>query len=164
MPNNGRRNLARSTPEQLVAEIRQAREDLEDTARYMAEASMLLHTKTRQAPFREAARQTANIPEGTHREAAERLQQAALSEVSSIYTLYANTWQRFAGMVLQGVRRTTSSERIMRRFEEKRGVATEVEEEAPPPAPRPVLVPETQNPMEDLVELYGVETVNHAQR
>ena len=156
-----RRNLASLGSDQLVTEIRRAREELEDTARYMAAASIHLHAKVRRSDFREAASRTASVPEGAPREVADRLRQEAISDVSSVYILYSNTWQRFAGMVLQGVRRTTTSERIMRKMEEKRGVL----EEAPPPPPKKrVLSSEDQPAMEDLVNLYGIETVTHAQR
>jgi hypothetical protein len=159
-----KRNISHFTPDQLVAEIRRAREDLEDTARYMGAASLLLHARTRRSDFRESARQTAVIPEDTSREATERLRQTALNEASSIYTLYANTWHRFSGMILQGVKRTASSERIMRRLEDKRVVARDVEPVTPTPQVKPVKEPEAPAPMNDLVELYGIETVTHAQR
>lgn len=153
-------NLATATPEQLVAEIRRARADIEASARYMATASAMLHAKSRRADFREAARQTATVPDGAPREVIARLQDAAYVEVSSTFMLYANTWQRYAGMVLQGVRRSSSAERIMQRLEDKRQLTTP----EPPPVPRRASEPQPSTMMEDLVELYGVETVNHAQR
>lgn len=159
-----RRNLAQCTHEQLVAEIRRASADLEDTARYMGQASMLLHERTRRLDFREAAGRTASIPDGTSREEADRLRQAAVNEVASVFALYSNTWHRFAGMVLQGVRRTTSSERIMKRLEEKRRVTAESGTTPSTPVPKRTKEPVAEVPMEDLVALYGEETVNHAQR
>lgn len=159
-----RRNLAQCTHEQLVAEIRRASADLEDTARYMGQASAILHERTRRLDFREAAGRTASIPEGTSREEADRLRQTAVNEVASVFALYSNTWHRFAGMVLQGVRRTVSSERIMKRLEETRRVTSEAESHASASPPKRAKEPVAQAPMEDLVALYGEETVNHAQR
>ena len=159
-----RQNLSRLSPEQLVLQIRQACEELEEAARYMGEASLLLHTKTRRPDFREAAARTARVPSGAAREVEARIRAEAVSDISSVYTLYANTWQRFAGMVLQGVRRTTSSERIMKRLEEKQILTSDPEPEEAPPTPKTETPTETPLLMEDLVALYGVETVTHAQQ
>lgn len=159
-----RRNLSRMKPEQLVVEIRRACEVLEDAAHYMGEASMILHTQTRRPDFREAAGRTASIPDNTPREAAERIRRETVADVSSVYTLYANTWQRFSGMILQGIRRTIPSQRIMKRLEEKQGFTHGSSLEITEEPRRRKATPEAQTSMNDLVELYGIETVNYAQR
>ena len=152
------RNLARMSPPQLVEEIRQAQADITALARHMGQVAALLHTQARKPDFREVEGRKASIPDGAPREVVERLQRDAGIETSGVYTLYANTWQRFAGMVLQGVRRTTSSDRILRRLEERHPA------DPRPPAP-PVPTPQPAAPStNDLMELYGIETVTHAQR
>lgn len=151
------RNLARLSPEQLVGEIRQAKADIEATARYLGQAAMLLHAQARRSDFREEAGRRMVVPEGTPREVAERLRRDAGVETSGVYTLYANTWQRFAGMVLQGTRRTASSDKILRRLDGRQSVVGEGGGAPPPPSP-------VSAPTNDLMELYGVETVTHAQR
>ena len=154
-----RSDLTRLAPAQLVAEIRGARTEIERTAQYIAEASLILHTKARKAPSREQARVAATYPEGTSREAVERIQQAAAREQTAVYTLFANTWQRFAGMVLQGARRSVSSDRFMKTFEE-RYAAPEPEPTAPPKRTAPPVTA----PPGGLEELYGTEMVTHAQQ
>lgn len=154
-------NIANMTPEQLVAEIRQACADMEKTARHMSMAATLLHARTRQSSFREAAADTAGPLEGMAREVAARIRQDAANEMANVYTLYANTWHRFAGMVLQGVRRTGSSERIMKRLEERRVTAPEPPKPEPP---RRSAEASRGGSVEDLMELYGEATVTHASR
>lgn len=149
----------RLTSEQIVAEIRRAKSEIESSARHLMSAATELHARTRRPDFRELASQV-DIPEGMDRVAADRMRQDAVGEAISVYTLYANSWLRFAGSVIQAIRRSGNAEKLLLRLEGKRGISTQV---LPRQHPSKRLVsPET--PGDDIAQLYGVEMVTHAQR
>jgi len=119
-------------PRAAIDEINAIRDRMEQDARRIYELSRSIHQYARRAP----------------------------SDVSSAYLMYANTWTRFAGMVDQGLRRTTTPCRVVTSTLEK--VAREEEarsKENKPPiqrqAPRGLLPPN-----DDMVELFGEDLVN----
>lgn len=77
------------------------------------------------------------------------------------YITYANSWTRFAGMVSHGLARQSNVERLIR------PVTPPPDTEAVPTPPTP---PTTKQPsghhvsMEDLLEMYRVGDVTHADR
>lgn len=159
----GRPNLAHLTPDQLVAEMRRVQNDLEGAVRYLGEAATILHAQVRRPAFREEASRKAMVPDGAAHEVAERIRQDVVSQTSNAFTLYANTWLRFSGMVVQGIRRNIPSERLMSKMIGAR--QTQTEPDVSPPARKPLAPVPALAPEEDLVALYGVEMVDqHAQR
>lgn len=73
-----------------------------------------------------------------------------------IYMRWSNAWKRLAGSMHQGLRRTASMDRVVLQVQQRHGVTSAPTPQAPPPSPPP-----TQGGgVEELVELYGEETVN----
>jgi hypothetical protein len=171
------RNASTMTDRQLIAEIAQLRGEMEHRAARIAELSRTLYVQTRRkGPRQEAERLKEEIyeVEGLTRRASDEMRPALQERLSALriahrtqeerlstYTFVANTWTRFAGMVIQGIQRTRSSDRLLRQLPDAEEPEIEQDEpEAPPPAP--VGEGET-SPMEDLIEMYGEGDVNHAQ-
>jgi hypothetical protein len=68
---------------------------------------------------------------------------------TSVYLTYANAWMRFAGMATQGVTRTVSASRVLRRL------TPVANEDAPTPRKQAVKAKEATAPIEDLISMYG---------
>lgn len=117
-------------PRAAIDEIDSIRGRMEQDARRIYELSRAIHQYARRTP----------------------------SDVTSAYVMYANTWTRFAGMVDQGLRRTTTPCRVVTAALEKNAREEEAKEKKPPiqrPAPRGLLPPN-----DDMVELFGEDLVN----
>lgn len=138
------RNPGLMEPDEIIQEIKDLRGEMERVASRLYELSRVLYTKARRDPD---------------------------VEKTPSRILYANAWGRLAGAVGQGLRRTSSADRILERPErerheredrERREHAVQARREAREHkrAINPSLIP--SDGVDDLVELFGQEVVNHA--
>jgi hypothetical protein len=77
-----------------------------------------------------------------------QVRRAPADDNTSVYITYANAWMRFAGMVNQGVLRTASASKVLRRL-------TPRAEQAVPPVKKEV-PPEkvAETPVDSVLEMY----------
>jgi hypothetical protein len=148
-------------PEDIISEIRQQRDTVERGCRRIYELSQVLYAKTR----RDRVLQEREA--GTDENARERLAQEY-----RLYIAYSNAWSRFAGMVDQGLKRTSSLDRIMVRtagekLQEAERIAdltrkeqARLDREARRQTQQSVPWPSPT--VEDLVSLYGEEVMTDA--
>jgi hypothetical protein len=129
------RNPANLQPQEIVSEIADLRDYIDQSTRRIYELSRTLHDRMRRMD-----------PGGDSR---------------GIYTTYANSWSRFAGMVQQGLQRTRHADRVLGLLPRNE----QTEPQTPAPAPVPVnqaqIVP-APSPLEDFISLYGEEMVHDA--
>jgi hypothetical protein len=128
------RNPAIMTPDEMVLEMRELQKGISRGALRIHELSKFLHHRVRRSPS---------------------------DETTGIYITYANALGRFSGMVQQGVVRLRSAERVL-------GMLPKDEDKAAPPPPPPSRTPASskaeRSAFEDLIDLYGEETLNAAER
>lgn len=138
------KNPALMEPDEIIQEIKNLRGDMERSATRLYELSRVLYTKARRDP--DVDRTPSRI-------------------------LFANAWGRFSGAVGQGLRRASSADRVLevpererqdREERDRREEARKVRQEAREHKRNinPSLIP--SDGVEDLVELFGQEVVNHA--
>ena len=177
-----RRNPQHMTDTAVIAEIHKVRDEIEERAMRLAELSRTLYIQARRQGTRreyerlgdevhalEGSIRTANrdqLPAIQERLVKLRQDRQAQQDRISAYTVFANNWTRFAGMISQGLQRSRSTDRILNRLP----ASTQTE-----PAPAPVLEPSMastdhgresshgSSPLEDLIEQYGEESL-HAER
>lgn len=134
-------NPARMAPEEIVREIRTLQSGIEQHTMRISELSLSLYSRARRRklalPGQEEPKDT--VP----------------------YIVFANSWARMSSSLRNGVQRMARTDRVFTRH------TTPDLEETPKrerPAVLPVLAPEFEDddPMEDLVSLYGGEVVNDA--
>ncbi len=118
------RNPATMTPEEIIQEISDLQAEVKRQGLRIHELAQVLYQRVRRAPPDDA---------------------------TSIYMTYSTLWIRFAGVISQGLARTSNAGRVLRRLPPK------VEEQPtrkPPPAPRP-------NPtdVESLIRMYDEEPI-----
>ncbi len=173
-------------PEQLVAEIYEIRDDITRKASRLAELSQALYDQARRRGARREYERLASLVgelEGFIRNASGEQAEEAQAELVraqheqrvqrdrlAAYTVFANTWTRFAGMLVQAVQRARSAERVLSQLppvaqtEQPRGRRVpEPVEATPPPAPHADPVPQ-RTMLEELIEMYGAELVGDADR
>ena len=115
-------------PQVAIEEIRVLQERLDQDARRIYELSRSLYQFARRTPS---------------------------GQMTSVYVLYANAWTRFAGMVEQGLRRTSTATRIAT-ASLARVTQEEIQPEEKPSAMRERLTYKSPlPPSDDLVELFG---------
>jgi uncharacterized membrane protein YccC len=170
-------NPKRLDPKEIIAEVQQLGGEIEQRLSRIYELSDTLYSSVRHGHFRqererldqdlrlvrdrlERAARREESPEliaqltNTVREIERQLD--AHGEIVPVYTMFANAWKRLAGTMHQGLRRTASVDRVVHQVQRKHGVSEITEVRQQPPSPPP-----TQGMgVEDLVELYGEETVN----
>jgi len=164
----------RIEPQEIIAEVQQLGAEIEQRLSRVFELSETLYNSVRRGPFRqEKERLTADLQliqtrlsrgheppervqqlEATARQIEDKLD--AHEEIVPIYVMYANAWKRLAGSMHQGLRRTASVERLVSQVQRKHGV-DEQATERPEPAAAPA---QGTGSVEELMELYGEETVN----
>lgn len=181
-----RRNPLTMTDDQLVAEIRAVRGEIEERSHRLAELARGLYASARRRDVRreferlgdelhsaETAIRTANEEQRPAIEDAIirlRAARTAQQERISSYTAFSNTWIRFAGMIGQALQRTRSTDRILSRLPIRdepptmpgRRVQEPPEEALQTPPEEPEEGVPTRSPMEDLIEMYGEETPSDA--
>lgn len=172
-------NTRRMDPKEIIAEVQQLGGDVERQLSRIFELSDALYASVRHGHFRQERerlegdlrllrdrfdRATARV------EAPETLRplQAAIdglvhqlevhTEVVPVYTMFANSWKRFAGSMHAGLRRASNINRLVVQVQQKHGL-TNQPQRATPPSPT---ASATSSGVDDLVELYGEETVNYA--
>jgi len=118
------------TPDEIVAEIGTIHQDLQaKLARVQGLAQGLYHRVRREPP----------------------------DDNTTVYITYANAWMRFAGMANQGVTRTVSASKVLRRLTPVAEVAATPERKK---APKPK---EDAAPIDDLISMYGAEPSDPAE-
>ena len=117
------------TPEEIVLEIRGLQQDVQSKSVRIQGLSQALYRRVRKAP---------------------------VDDDTSVYITYANAWTRFAGMVQQGVTRTTHTARVLKRLTPKVETAAKA-------VPKLVRKEEPQTPMESLLSLYADENEDEAE-
>lgn len=170
-------NAKRMDPREIVAEVQQLGGEIEQRLSRIFELSDTLYNSVRHGHFRQErerletdlrlvrarfdrALQNNESPELLRQlqatvEVIER-QLEAHREIVPVYTMFSNSWKRFAGSMHQGLRRNASIDRVVQQVQRKHGVDEVVTSRPQPPVP-----PANRNSgVEDLVELYGEETVN----
>jgi hypothetical protein len=170
-------NAKRLDPTEIIAEVQTLSSEIDQRLSRLLELSDTLYNSVRHGHFRQererleadrrllAARLDRAMqrqePHDTLRQLQGALdgidaQLAAHHDVVPVYTLFANSWKRFAGSMHQGMRRAASVNRIVRQVQEKHGVEHEAQarREAQPATTSPDVS------IDELVELYGEETVN----
>ncbi len=172
-------NPKRLDPIEIVTEVQQLGGEIEARLSRIFELSDTLYSSVRHGHFRQERERLENdlrlvrarfdraTARGESPDLLRQLQTAseqlerqldAHGEIVPVYTMFANSWKRFAGSMHQGLRRTASVDRLVQQVQRKHGV-TEVVEARPQPSPAPFA---RGAGVEDLVELYGEETVNAA--
>lgn len=171
-----RRNPQHMTDTAVIAEIHKVRDEIEERAMRLAELSRTLYIQARRQGTRreyerlgdevhalEGSIRTASrdqVPAIQERLVKLRQDRQAQQDRISAYTVFANNWMRFAGMISQGLQRSRSTDRILNRLP----ASTQTE-----PAPAAVLEPMVptdhgqesshgSSPLEDLIEQYGEES------
>ena len=172
-------NVKRLDPKEMIAEVQQLGDEIEQRLSRVFELSDALYSSVRHGQFRQERERLetdlrllqARLDRVTQRggEAPEFLSQlqAAIREIERqldvhrdvvpIYTMFANAWKRLAGSMHQGLRRTASVNRVLEQIQQKHGLTQETH--APAASPPPT---QAGTGVDELVELYGEETVNHA--
>jgi hypothetical protein len=174
MPSNRRQE-----PTQVIAEIQQLGSEIEQRLTRIFELSDTLYSSCRHGHLRQErtrmetdlrllhARMDRAIRAQEPHDLLRQIQGAldnlerqleANEETVPIYTMYSNAWRRFAGSLHQGLRRTAGVNRLVQQVERKYGVTAEA---APPPQP-PARSQATPEAVNDLMELYGGDTVDYA--
>ncbi len=170
-------NAKRLDPREIIAEIQHLGGEVEQRVARIYELSETLYGSIRHGHFRHErdrleqdlrlvhARLDRAIQREEPHEQIRQLQEAeraierqldAHGDIVPVYTLFANSWKRFAGTIHQGLRRAASVDRVVVQVQQKHGVS-EIVEAASQPAPAPA---QPGMGVEELVELYGEETVN----
>jgi hypothetical protein len=83
-----------------------------------------------------------------------QVRRAAVDDNTPIYITYANAWMRFAGMANQGVVRTASASKVLRRLttpEQQEAKQAEVRKKKPDLKAKQT---QEQSPMDSLIEMY----------
>jgi hypothetical protein len=124
------RDPRQMSAEEIVQEIHLLRDSVGKTAHRIVELSQTLYSKVRRTPA---------------------------DDYTARFVLFANTWLRLGAMVEGGIRRTSSTTRIIEGVHREKREA-EVHESAK----KPKLVPTPPVTLTPLAELYGEEMVNHA--
>lgn len=84
-----------------------------------------------------------------------RMRRSPVDDNTPVYIAYANAWMRFAGMVNQGVVRTVSASKVLRRL-----TPTDAAKPEPPQQKKAVQQPSPESsPVEDLISMYGEDAV-----
>ena len=115
---------------QIMEEIHQLRDNIRQSSMRIFDLSRMLYSRARRRPS---------------------------DDTTSAYILAANAWSRFSGMLEQGLRRASSSDRVLRLIPKP-----VVETPSKPPKPQA----ESPSPRtgagfpSDVTSLYGVEMVN----
>jgi chromosome segregation ATPase len=173
-------NVRRIDPKEMIAEVQQLGGEIEQRLTRIFELSDALYSSVRHGQFRQERERLdtdlrllqARLDRINQRggEAPEMLRQlhSAIQEierqlsvhqdVAPVYAMFANAWKRLAGSMHQGLRRTASVGRVLEQIQQKHGITQQAREI--PPAPAPATGASTG--VDELVELYGEETVNHA--
>lgn len=140
-------NPAHMTPEQIVAEINGLREGIQRGATRLQELAQDLYSRSRRTSPNHLV--------------------AAGQDPRSIYITYSNALKRFSGVVLQGLQRTHSAERILGLLPKNGEMPPQ--EPVPPPRRRGVVtagsahsMPVETSPLRDFIEIYGEEIVSDA--
>jgi hypothetical protein len=143
---SGARNAQTMTPEDIVEEISSLRETMNLAAQRVIELSRVLYAQVRRG---------------------------GANSTTPAYLAYANGWTRLAAAVQQGLRRTSTTDRVLSSAQRQHA---ELEPrpsmpQAQPKADRPVRVDPLHNPnplkgddkpLEDFMKLYGKEIVRGA--
>lgn len=169
-------SMRRVEPGALVAEIQQLSGEVEQRLTRIFELSDTLYSSVRHGSFRQdrerleadlqlvQARLDRAIARGEAHDYLIQLQNTvrelerqreAHIEVVPVYVMYANSWKRFAGSMHQGLRRASSTNRLIAQVQQKYGNSAETHAATPPPPPS-----RAASAVDDLVELYGEETIN----
>jgi len=143
---SGARNSQHMDPDEIVQEITSLRETMNLAAQRIIDLSRALYARARRSS----------------------------DSTTSAYLSYANGWTRLAGALQQGLRRTSTTDRILFRAQQIQQEASAPQPQAPaarkvqPTAERPNPL-HNANPLrsddrstEDLVKLYGKEIVRGA--
>jgi hypothetical protein len=163
-------------PRDIITEIQQLGGEIEVRLARIFELSESLYSSVRHGHFRQQRERL----EIDHRLVGDRLDRAtrnnerpemlrtlqatldvierqleAHNEIVPVYTMFANGWKRFAGSINSGLRRTVSIGRVVQQVQQKHGVSDAAEAPARPPT-----TPQAdQTSVNELIELYGEETV-----
>jgi hypothetical protein len=132
MPRSSR-HASLLTPDVAIEEIRSIQERMDQDARRIYELSRSIYQFARRTPS---------------------------GQLSSAYVLYANAWTRFAGMVDQGLKRTTTASRVITAALEQNAQEAVVEAKKPPIKSDRQIFRSPLPPNDDLVELFGEELIN----
>jgi hypothetical protein len=113
------------TPEEIISEIGTIQDDLQHKIARVHGLAQGLYRSVRKTPA---------------------------DDDTAIYITYANAWMRFAGMAHQGVSRTASTSKILRRLAPK--VEESPQKLAKSTPKKSAIVPEA-TPVESLITMYG---------
>jgi len=167
----------RLNPMEIITEVQSLRGEIEQRMSRIFELSEVLYGSVRHGQFRQERERIeadlhlleTRLAQATRREEPnEILRQLQLAvdgaryqldlhdEAVPVYTMFANAWKRFSGTMYQGLRRTASIDRLIGQVQEKQGVTP-----GTPAQPTTDQAPQLPDGgVNDLVELYGEETVN----
>jgi hypothetical protein len=143
-----KKSTALMTPDEIVLEIKEVRGELEHNIERLFELSRVLYAKARR-----------NNDDTDNRRAT--------------MVLYANAWTRFVGVVGQGLRRTSSADRVLKVAQQQEQDRQERERRDKERDDRETqrVLRQATNPIfepspgvEDLVALYGPEVMDYASR
>ena len=172
-------NLRTMDPMAIIAEIQELGGEIEVRLSRIFELSDTLYSSVRHGHFRQqrerletdlrlvTARLERAMTQGEAPAALQQIQGAVDNlehqleghhEIIPVYTMFANSWKRFAGSMHQGLRRAHNMSRLVRQVQQKHGLTSQAT--SPTPA-----TPQAQPPGgggDDLMELYGEDTVNYA--
>jgi hypothetical protein len=170
-------SLRRTDPKEIIAEVQELSGDVERNLARIFELSDTLYASVRHGYFRQERERLetdlrlleVRLDQATYRgEAPDTLRslQSAVDginhqlethkEIVPVYTMFANAWKRFAGSMHNGLRRASSVNRLVIQVHNKHGLAQHTAPVTPTPQP-----PQTNGAsVDDLVELYGEETLN----
>ncbi len=143
------RNPQTMKPEEIATEMDSLRETLNLASQRMVELSRVLYTHIRRV--------------------------GSADPTTPAYIAYANAWGRLAGAVQQGIRRTLTTNRFLDRAiadqktdrdrtQSKAANSKKKSEESSTTDPPRSRSPFEENPLNDLMELYGSEIVRDARR
>jgi hypothetical protein len=169
---------SRLDPKIVIAEVQELHADVDQRMLRILELSESLYDSVRRGDFRRAGlqleadvvaiqgrlewavrhHQPPEVIQNLHASLDRaKVQLAGHDEIAPVYALYANAWRRLASSMYQGGRRMASVNRMVSQVQQKQGLTVET---APPtPKDEP---PSPTEAVEDLLELYGEDTVNYA--